>query len=129
MKGPEKLGAESLKGFDGLEMNDFLFANKQQIARWEVGKETIEVEAGKVEATHYRQTMGDRTFDYWLSDSARPIGLVKLECKGTKESDTYKVSLTSLLKHVGRKINPAKATAMTQQGLALLPTLPAAHLP
>ena len=44
-----------------------------------VGKESIKVQAGTFKTKHYRETSpeGD-TYDFWVTDSVLPLGLVKL---------------------------------------------------
>jgi hypothetical protein len=47
-------------------------------AKLKQGDESVTVKAGTFSAAHYRQTAGLGTFDYWVSDSAGPLGIVKL---------------------------------------------------
>lgn len=40
--------------------------------------ESVTVQAGTFSATHYHVTTGQGTLDYWITDKAQPLGLVKL---------------------------------------------------
>jgi hypothetical protein len=121
LNAPERLEASQLNGFDGLEMNDFLFSSAEELNRFKVGEEVVTAEAGTVKATHYRQTRNGDTLDYWISDEAKPIGLVKLTSVNPQNaSHNYSLSLAAKLSHVGRKIDPAKAVPLTEKGRALL---------
>jgi hypothetical protein len=73
-------------------------------------------------ATRYEQEKEGQVLTYWISDEARPLGLVKLRSRGPKASQNYELVLVSLLKNVGRKIDPNKAVALTAEGRAVLDT-------
>lgn len=121
LKNPESLTGEYLNGFDGVKVNDFLFSDENEINKNKIGVETVEVPAGKDQATHYRTVAADQTIDYWISDSAKPIGLVKLVSKHpTDEKKNYKLELTSLMKNVKAFIDPAKAVPLSATGKSLL---------
>lgn len=121
LKNPEILTGEYLNGFDGVKVNDFLFSDEKEINKNKVGVETVEVPAGKDEATHYRTVANGQTIDYWISDSAKPIGLVKLTSKHpSDEKKNYKLELSSLMKNVKAFIEPAKAVPLTETGKSLL---------
>ena len=121
LKNPEILTGEYLNGFDGVKVNDFLFSDEKEINKKKVGVETVEVPAGKDEATHYRTVANNQTIDYWVSDSAKPIGLVKLTSKHpSDEKKNYKLELSSLMKNVKPFIDPAKAVPLSETGKSLL---------
>lgn len=121
LKNPETLTGEYLNGFDGVKVNDFLFSDEKDINKNKVGVESVEVPAGKDEATHYRTVSGNQTIDYWISDSAKPIGLVKLVSKHpSDEKKNYKLELTSLMKNVKAYIEPGKAVPLSATGKSLL---------
>jgi hypothetical protein len=52
-----------------------------------VGEETIKVKAGSFKSKHYREKSpaGDK-IDYWVSESAPPLGLVKMHADTTNAS-------------------------------------------
>lgn len=121
LKNPETLTGEYLNGFDGVKVNDFLFSDENEINKNKIGVEMVEVPAGKDKATHYRTVAKDQTIDYWISDSAKPIGLVKLVSKHpSDQKKNYKLELTSLMKNVKAFIEPAKAVPLSATGRSLL---------
>lgn len=117
---PEKLTPEYLKGFDGVVTSDFLFSDAKTLARFKIGEENVTSPAGSVLCSHYRQERNGQTTDYWISDEARPIGLVKLASKGSKPDHNYTVTLSALLKNVKPKIDPAQAVPLSPKGKSLL---------
>src|SRR5690606_9580047 len=53
----EIIPSEYLKGAEGgIQVNDFLFADKSKLEKLKVGVETVEIAAGSTKATHYRTT-------------------------------------------------------------------------
>ncbi len=113
---PEKLTGEYLRGLDGLVTADFLFPSKQALDKFKVGEESVTVPAGTVKAIHYRQP----PIDYWISDDAKPIGLVKLVSSGDKPKNRYRLELESIVRNVKPKIDPARAVPLSEKGRALL---------
>ncbi len=121
LKNPETLTGEYLNGFDGVKVNDFLFSTESELNRNKIGVEEVEVPAGKDKATHYRTEAAGQTIDYWISDEAKPIGLVKLTSKhATDEKKNYSLALTSLMKNVKPYIDPMKAVPLTELGKTFL---------
>lgn len=121
LKNPETLTGDYLRGSGGLDVNDFLFSSLAQIDQFKVGEESVSVPAGKDQATHYRKKSGEQTLDYWISPSAKPMGLVKLV--STHPSDpkkNYKLELTSLMKNVKPYIDPTKAVPLSDLGKSFL---------
>jgi hypothetical protein len=43
-----------------------------------VNKETIKVPAGTFTTSHYKETRGDSVVEYWVNETALPLGLVKM---------------------------------------------------
>ena len=106
---------------EGVNISDFFFSKQSDIDKYKIGIETQEVPAGSILATHYRKTHADQTVDFWISDKAGEIGLVKLQSKGkTNKDHDYTIELMSLLKNVKAKINPKEAVPLSEQGKALL---------
>ncbi|MFL5784411.1 MAG: hypothetical protein ACJ76H_07385 [Bacteriovoracaceae bacterium] len=121
LKNPETLTDDYLKGLDGVQVNDFLFSSESELSKDKVGEEMVEVPAGKDKAMHYRTVSGGSTIDYWISDSAKPIGLVKLVSKHpSDQKKNYTLALTSLMKNVKPFIDPAKAVPLSSLGKSLL---------
>lgn len=121
LKHPETLTGDYLNGFDGVKVNDFLFTSQGELDKNKIGDEVIQVPAGKDRAAHYRTVAGDQTIDYWISDSAKPIGLVKLVSKHpSDEKKNYSLQLTSLMKNVKPYIDPAKAVPLSPLGKSFL---------
>ena len=121
LKNPETLTGEYLNGFDGVKVNDFLFSNEGELNRNKIAEEVVQVPAGKDKATHYRTVANGQTIDYWISPSAKPIGLVKLvSAHPSDEKKNYKLELTSLMKNVKPYIDPSKAVPLTDLGKSFL---------
>jgi len=94
-----------------------MFSDEAQLDKFKVGLESVEVPAGKILCSHYRKARGDQTVDFWISDKAGAIGLVKLTSKGVNNKDhDFKLELLSLLKNVKPKINPKEAVPLTDKG-------------
>ena len=119
---PEIIPADYLKGAGGgIQVNDFLFANKAQLDKDKIGEETVEIAAGTTKATHYRAKSNGQTVDYWISDDAKPMGLVMLVSKSDKsENQNYSLELTGLMENVKAKILPEKAVPLTEKGKSML---------
>ena len=121
LKNPETLTGDYLNGFDGVKVNDFLFSSESELSKNKIGVEEVEVPAGKDKATHYRTVAAGQTIDYWISDEAKPIGLVKLTSKHpTDEKKNYSLALTSLMKNVKPFIDPSKAVPLSDRGKSYL---------
>lgn len=127
--GNRELGHEYLQGYEGVQLQQFLISSKEDLKKHWIGKETVSVPAGKVQADHYRMENNGQTVDFWIHHSSKPIGLVKLISKGPKASQQYEMKLNSLLKNVKRKIDPAKSQPMDEKTQSYLPSLgPALNL-
>lgn len=121
MKRPEVMTKDFLNSKnDGVNLEDFFFKKGAEIEKLKVGVEKIEVPAGSLFASHYRRINNGQTVDFWISDKAGAIGLVKLISKGPKTSQNYTIELLSLLKNVKPKINPSEAVPLTDKGRAFL---------
>ena len=118
----EIMPPEYLKGAGGgIQVNNFLFADKAQLDKDKVGEELVEIAAGSTKATHYRTTGNGQTVDYWISNDAKPMGLVMLVSKSEKnENQNYSLELISLMENVKAKIVPEKAVALSEKGKGLL---------
>ena len=123
-RAPERIPLDLLRRLDDLSLSDFVIADRAQLERYKKGVERLTIAASPtpISATRYEQQKGDHTIIYWLSDAVRPIGLVRLESRGEKPQHNYALELTSLLKNVGRKIDPQKAVPLSAEGRAILAT-------
>jgi hypothetical protein len=119
---PEIIPAEYLRGAkSGIQVNDFLFSDKAELEKHKVGDEIVEISAGSTKATHYRTSSNGQTVDYWISDDAKPMGLVMLVSKSDKNEDqNYSLELTSLIENVKPKIVPEEAVSLTKKGKSFL---------
>jgi len=72
-----------------------------------VGSETIKVSGGSFKAKHYRDKspQGDK-IDYWVSDTAPPLGLVKVEVD-QKSNPQIKGKVSLELAGMGKDAKPA----------------------
>ena len=127
LKAPEKMTDNYLKGFDGVQVNDFLFSDQKTLDKNKVGEETVNIPAGDTTATHYRTTDNGQTVDYWISADAKPIGLVKLTSKGKTPNQNYTLGLVSLMNNVKATIEPAKSVPLTDKGKAFLASPASVH--
>jgi hypothetical protein len=118
----EIMPPEYLKGAaGGIQVNNFLFADKAQLDKDKVGEELVEIAAGSTKATHYRTTNNGQTVDYWISDDAKPMGLVMLISKSkTNPNQNYNLELVNLMENVKAKILPEKAVPLTAKGKSML---------
>ncbi len=120
MKQPEIMSKEFRENNEkGVKVEDFFFSKESEIEKFKIGMETIEVPAGQILTTHYQKKRSEQTVDFWISDKAGAIGLVKLVSKGLKDHN-YKIELLSLLKNVKSKIDPIKAVPLTEKGKMFL---------
>ena len=119
---PEIIPSEYLRGAaGGIQVNDFLFASKDQLEKHKVGDEIVEISAGTTKATHYRTSNNGQTVDYWIADQARPLGLVMLVSKSEKdENQNFSLELTGILENVKPKINSEQAVELSPKGKAFL---------
>jgi hypothetical protein len=122
MKVPEIMTKEFRENNDnGVNVQDFFFSQSSEIEKFKIGVEKIEVPAGSITTIRYQKKRGDQTVDFWISDKAGAIGLVKLVSKGKPNSNhNYKIELATLLKNVKAKINPKEAVPLTDKGRMFL---------
>lgn len=117
----EALTSDYLYVNKGVQVNDFMFAKRSEIEKYKIKNELIEVPAGDVVATHYRKKNGNQTVDFWISEEAGAIGLVKLESHNPKDTQQqYSIELISLIKNVKPMIDPIKAVPLTEKGKSVL---------
>ena len=106
---------------NGVKVEDFFFSKESEIEKNKIGMETIEVPAGSILTSHYQKKRADQTVDFWISDKAGSIGLVKLISKNSKdESQNYTIELQTLLQHVRSKINAKNAVPLSAKGKMFL---------
>lgn len=121
LKAPEIMTEEYLKGFDGVQVSDFLFTDQATLDKNKIGIESVQIPAGKTTATHYRSSNNGQIVDYWISDVAKPIGLMRMiSTHPDKPAQNYTLELKNLVNHVKPTIDPAKAVPLTAVGRSLL---------
>lgn len=119
---PQRLTDAYLRGYsDGAQMHDFLFADKRSIEKYKVSSGKVTVKAGQVKATQYRVLSNGQTVEFWISDEAKPLGLVKLISSGNKPKQNYSLEMTTLIKGVKAKIDPKRAEPLNKKGRSFLP--------
>jgi hypothetical protein len=109
---PERIPPEILRSLNDLSVADFLISSRAQLERYKKGQDR--------DGTRYQYTRGAQTITFWLSDAAAPIGLAKLESRGSKIDHGYALTLRALIKNAGRKIDPARAVPLSAEHRALL---------
>lgn len=82
-----------------------------------VKKETIKVPAGSFATSHYKETRGTSVVEYWMSDTALPLGLVKMIGTPEKGAPGPKVVMEMSAKGDGAKPAITKATKPIDPGL------------
>jgi hypothetical protein len=72
-----------------------------------IGSETLKVAGGSYKTKHYRDKtpQGDK-IDYWVSETAPPLGLVKVEVE-QKSNPQIKGKLTMELSAMGKDAKPS----------------------
>ncbi len=116
MKAPEIMTKDfQMNNQNGVQVEDFFFKKESDIEKYKIGMETVEVPAGSILCTHYRKKRSNQVVDFWISDKAGAIGLVKLVSSGSPDQ-TYSIELSSLLTNVKAKINPQIAVPLTEKG-------------
>jgi hypothetical protein len=124
-RAPMKLQDKHLAGTSNLDINLFLLSEaelrKDTMGGLKpVGQEAIRTKAGAVDCGHYRLEKPEQTLDMWISDDARPIGLIKLVSTGKKPADNYRLELQELLSGIAAKIDPKRAVPLSDEMKALL---------
>ncbi len=119
-RSPMTLTAQHLAGTESLDVNMFLLTEaelrdgkQKNIQR--VGQEKITIPAGTVLSTRYKVERPDQKLEFWISDEARPIGLIRLVSTGKKTEQNYRLELEELLSGLAAKINPTKAVPLTDE--------------
>ena len=117
MKRPEIMNKEFIASkSDGVNVEDFFYSKSSDIEKFKIGEEKIEVPAGTLLTTHYKKANNGQIVDFWVSDKAGAIGLVKLISNGRTANQNYRIELMSLLKNVKAKINSTEAVPLTEKG-------------
>lgn len=122
MKKPEIMTEEFMHQNDkGVRIDDFFFSKESELEKYKIGMESVEVPAGTVLCSHYKKNRDDQVIDFWISDKAGAIGLVKLVSKSEKNpNNNYKIELQGLIKNIKAKINPNEAVPLTDMGRMFL---------
>ncbi|MEW6055106.1 MAG: hypothetical protein AB1540_00705 [Bdellovibrionota bacterium] len=123
LKHPERIPKDHLTGIDETEINEFLFSTSIQSAEFRVGEDVVQVPAGQVSAKRFKKQREGATLEYWISEQASPLGLVKLVSKGPKPEQNYTIVLGSLVKNVKPKIDPSAAEPLSATGRGFLAPL------
>lgn len=116
---PQKLPLGFLTNLGGIQLSDFLIARNADLDALKIGEEHVILPAGRTKATHYRKRSQGQTLDFWISDDAKPIGLVRMaSVDATRAEQNYTITLSSLLKNVRPTIDPTKAIPFDDRGKA-----------
>lgn len=120
-KSPEIMTKDFFKQNKGVQVEDFLFSKREEIEKFFIGNEMIEIPAGSIMTRHYRKVNNGQTVDFWIAEKVGPISLVKLESKSeTNKHANYKIELASLLRNVKPMIDPSKAVPLTEETSKIL---------
>ncbi|MFM8551279.1 MAG: hypothetical protein ACKOCD_03060 [Nitrospiraceae bacterium] len=124
-KAPMTLPKQYLSGIGNLDVGMFLLSEADLRAGSgkdlkSLGQETITIAAGTVTCLHYRVEKDGQTLDFWASDEAKPIGLVRMVSAGKKKEENYQLELQELLSGIAAKIDPSKAGPLSDDMKAIL---------
>ncbi len=124
-KAPMTLPKQYLSGVGSLDVSLFLLSESDLRTGTtrdlkNVGQETITTPAGAVTCSHYRVEKAGQKLDVWVSDEARPVGLVRMQSTGKQKEENYDLELQELLSGVAPKIDPAKAGPLSEEMKRLL---------
>lgn len=120
-KSPEIIPPEFLKEESGIPLSDFLLKKENEFKKFKIADEIVEIAAGSTKATHYRMTKNDQILDFWISNEAKPLGLVMLTSKNSKVPDqNYSLQLVSLIENIKAKIEPEKSVPLTEKGKSIV---------
>ena len=123
---PMRLPDTLLSGMGNLDMSFFLLSeaelqsNAKKDGPKSLGQEKLQTPAGAVTCSHFRLERSGQQLDFWVSDAARPIGLVRMVSVGKKPNDNYKLELQELLSGIAAKIDPAKAGPLSEEMKSIL---------
>lgn len=124
-KAPMTLPKQYLTGVGSLDVSLFLLSESDLRTGTtrdlkNVGQETIATPAGAVKCSHYQVEKAGQKLDVWVSDEARPVGLVRMQSAGKQKEENYDLELQELLSGVAPKIDPAKAGPLSEEMKKLL---------
>jgi hypothetical protein len=123
-RAPMPLPQKTLAGTGNLDVGLFLLSEADlkggRTDLKEIGPEAVTIPAGTVTCRHYQMDRPEQKLDVWISDEARPIGLVRLVSVGKKPIDNYRLELEELLSGIAAKIDPARAVPLTEDIKAFL---------
>ncbi|MBM4122802.1 MAG: DUF3108 domain-containing protein [Nitrospira sp.] len=123
---PMRLPDTLLSGMGNLDMSFFLLSEAELLGSAKkdgpksLGQEKLQTPAGAVTCSHFRVERSGQQLDFWVSDAARPIGLVRMVSVGKKPSENYKLELQELLSGIAAKIDPVKAGPLSEEMKAIL---------
>ena len=120
---PQILPAEYLEGFNGVQVKSFLIGSAQDLDDKKIGSESITANGKKYSTVHYRHTENGQTIDYWVSDQAKPMGLVKLTSKGSSTQHNYNMLLKGTRSNLKAEIDESRAEPLNSTAKSFLPLL------
>lgn len=120
MDKPQILPAHTLSGANGVQMKSFLLGSMDEIDGLKIGPEKIKAGAKTFSTIHYQKVENGQTVDFWVSDEAKPIGLVKMISKGSNADMNYELLYQKPLSGMKQKIDPTKAVPLDSTSELLL---------
>lgn len=120
---PQILPNEYLQGYDGVQMKSFLISSESQLNGKKVTTENVTANGKTFSSTHYRHGENNQQVDFWISDEAKPLGLVKMSSKGGALGMNYTMEYRGSATGVKSGINPAEAEPLNDMAKAFLPLL------
>lgn len=120
---PQVLPNEYLQGGSGVQMKSFLIGSQNEIGGKKINVEKLSMGGQTFESTHYRHVENGQTIDFWLSDDAKPIGLVKLSSAGGGSGMNYSMNYLATVSGVKAHIKESDAEPLNDIAKSFLPLL------
>jgi hypothetical protein len=118
------LPAEFMQGFDGVKMRSFLMGSKMELDAHKIGLEKVKAADGKTyTAEHYQNAGQGQTVDFWVADTLKPLGIVKMSSAGSKADHNYKMLFNGRVTSYKKQIDASKAEPLNDLAKMFLPLL------
>jgi hypothetical protein len=119
-----KMEAEYLKGYEGVQMDSFLFGKDLPNSFQFLGDSVVTSYRGeKIKSKKFKFEENSQVIEFWLSDKIKPFGLAAIKSKGPKPDQNYIIGYKATIKGYKSKIDAKKSLEMTSKIKAYLPKI------